>query len=164
MNQLKSLTETEKMYVSYIFSFILGGSSDSLLFKKLRQDNSLCYYADSNYNLFYQMIEINVGLESTNYDKAVSLIKVAIEEMKNGNITDDDIEKAKVTYINAWKEIMDNPLSIINMYLSHEYYNLDLVDERIKKINQVKKEDVIILANKIELKATYLLKGMNENE
>ena len=162
--QLKSLTETEKMYVSYIFSFILGGSSDSLLFKKLRQDNSLCYYADSNYNLFYQMIEINVGLESTNYDKAVSLIKVAIEEMKNGNITDDDIEKAKVTYINAWKEIMDNPLSIINMYLSHEYYNLDLVDERIKKINQVKKEDVIILANKIELKATYLLKGMNENE
>ena len=162
--QLKDLNELEKMYVSYIFSFILGGSSDSLLFKKLRQDNSLCYYADSNYNLFYQMIEINVGLESINYDKAVSLIKKAVEEIKNGKISDDDIEKAKITYVNALKEIMDNPLSVINMYLSHEYYNLDLVDERIKKINQVTKEAVINLANKIELKATYLLKGMYENE
>lgn len=161
---LNNLTEQEKMYTTYIYSFILGGSSDSLLFKKLRQDNSLCYYADSNYVLFYQMLEINVGLESENYDKAVTLVKEAIQDIANGKITEEDIEKAKVTYKNAWKEILDNPLSIINMYLAHVYYNLDLVDERINKINKITKEDIIALAHKISLNATYLLKGKNENE
>ena len=161
---LNNLTEQEKMYTTYIYSFILGGSSDSLLFKKLRQDNSLCYYADSNYVLFYQMLEINVGLESENYDKAVTLVKEAIQDIANGKISEEDIEKAKVTYKNAWKEILDNPLSIINMYLAHVYYNLDLVDERINKINKITKEDIIALARKISLNATYLLKGMNENE
>lgn len=162
--RLVDLTDFEKTYVAYIFSFILGGSSDSLLFKKLRQENSLCYYADSNYILFYQMLEISVGLESQNYDKAVILIKKSIQDITDGKISDEDISRAKVTYINAWKEIMDNPLSIINMYLSHEYYNLDLVDERIKNIETVTKNDIILLANKLKLNATYLLKGMNENE
>ena len=161
---LNNLTETEKMYTSYILSFIIGGSSDSLIFKKLRQENSLCYYADSSYSLFYQMFEINVGLESKNYEKAVALIKEVIEEICNGHIEDEDIQKAKITYENAWKEIMDNPLSIINMYLSHEYYNLDYVDERIQKMNEITKEDIINLSKKIQLNAIYLLKGINENE
>ena len=161
---LKDLTEIEKTYTAYIFSFILGGSSDSLIFKKLRQENSLCYYADSSYLLFYQMLEINVGLESKNYDKAVSLTKEVIDEISNGNIREEDIIKAKKTYENAWKEIMDNQLSIINMYLSHEYYNLDYINERIKIINKITKEDIIKLSKKIQLSAIYLLKGTNENE
>ena len=154
----------EKMYVAYILSFILGGSSDSLLFKKLRQNNSLCYYADSYYVMFYQILEINVGLESKNYDKAVILINESIKDIINGKITEEDIENAKITYINAWKEIMDNPLSIINMYLSQEYYGLDLVAERINKINKITKKDIISLVSKLTINATYLLKGMNEDE
>lgn len=161
--KLDNLNDFEKMYTMYVYSFILGGSSDSLIFKKLRQENSLCYYADSNYILFYQMLEINVGLESKNYKKAVELIEESINDIKIGNISDEDIKKAKTTYQNAWKEIMDNQLSIINMYLSHEYYNLDLINERMDKINKVTKEDIINIAKKINLTSTYLLKGMNEN-
>lgn len=162
--QLQNLTEFEKKYVMYIYSFILGGSSDSLIFKKLRQDNSLCYYADSSYILLYQMLEISAGIQSDNYEKAVVLIKEALEELKKGNFDEEEIVKAKVTYQNAWKEIVDSPNSIMNMYLSHEYYDLDLADTRIEEINKVTKEDIMNVANKLNISTIYLLKGMNEND
>lgn len=161
---LNNLTDFEKLYVARIYSYILGGSSDSLIFKKLRQDNSLCYYANSNYLLFFQMLEINVGLESKNYKLAVKLIKDALEELKNGNFDDNEIKKAQATYENAWKEMLDNPSSIINMYLSNEYYGFELVEERIKKMQKITKEDIINISNKISLNTIYLLKGKDENE
>ena len=77
----------------YVYSFILGGSSDSLIFKKLRQDNSLCYYANSSYILLYQMLEMNVGIQSENYDKAVELIKEALDELREGNFDEEEIKK-----------------------------------------------------------------------
>lgn len=161
---LKNLTLFEKQYVMYVYSYILGGSSDSLIFKKLRQDNSLCYYANSDYIFLYQMLEINAGIQSENYEKAKELIKNALAELKDGIFDEEEIEKAKITYQNSWKEIMDNPNSIINMYLSHEYYGLDLSMDRIKEIEKVTKDDIINISKKISISTIYLLKGINEND
>lgn len=159
-----NLTDFEKKYVGYVFSYILGGSSDSLIFKKLREENSLCYYANSYYLFFYQILEINAGIESANYEKSVELIKEAVDEIKNGNFNEEEIKKAQITYQSAWKEILDSPSSIINMYLSHKYYNLDLIEERSKNIEKVTKQDIINVAKKLKLNTSYLLKGINEND
>lgn len=162
--KLNDLTDFEKKYVMYVFSYILGGSSDSLIFKKLRQDNSLCYYANSSYLFFYQVLEIVAGIQSDNYEKAVSLIKEAIQEIINGNFDEEEIKKAQITYQSAWTEILDSPSSIANMYLSHTYYDLDLLDDRINNIKKVTKKDIIEVSKKLELNTTYLLKGINEND
>lgn len=162
--ELQNLSDFERRYVLYVFSYILGGSSDSLIFKKLRQDNSLCYYANSSYLFFYQVLEIVAGIQSENYEKAISLIQEAVKEMIDGNFGEEEIKKAQITYQSAWTEILDSPSSIINMYLSHKYYDLDLTDERIENIKKVTKDDIISVAKKIKLNTTYLLKGINEND
>lgn len=162
--ELLDLTDFESKYVAYVFSYILGGSSDSLIFKKLREENSLCYYANSYYLFFYQILEINAGIKSENYEKSVELIKEAVDEIISGNFDEDEIKKAQITYQSVWKEILDSPGSIINMYLSHKYYNLDLIEERSKNIEKVTKDDIINVAKKLKLNTTYLLKGTIEND
>lgn len=162
--QIQNLNDFEKKYVMYVFSYILGGSSDSLLFKKIRQEHSLCYYVNSSYLFFYQMLEITAGIQSKNLKETVALVKEAIQEIQDGKFSKEEIEKAQITYQSAWKEIVDSPFSILNMYLSHKYYQLDLMEQRMEQIKKVTMKDVIEISKKIQLSTIYLLKGMNEDE
>jgi len=155
----EELTDFELRYVMNIYSYILGGSGDSLLFKTVREKNSLCYSISSTHSIVSGLLTISAGISAKNYDKTLKLILEAIEEMKNGTFDESEIEKAKAIYINSCIEITDSPDSIINTYLSREYLNSDLIEEKIKKIKQVTKDMVINLANKIHINTIYMLEG-----
>ena len=84
--------------------------------------------------------------------------------MKKGKFYDDDIIKAKITYINSLKELEDSPDSLISLYAGIEYLNSDTLEDRFNKINKVTKNDVIKLASKIHLDTIYLLEGEDNEE
>ena len=84
--------------------------------------------------------------------------------MKKGKFNDDDIIKAKITYINSLKELEDNPENLISLYAGMEYLNSDNLDQRFVKINKVTKANVIKLASKIHLDTVYLLEGESDEE
>ncbi len=79
--------------------------------------------------------------------------------MKNGKFSNDDVIKAKITYINSLKELEDNPSSILGLYSGIEYLNSDTIDDRLLKINKVTLNDVKTLATKIHMDTVYLLEG-----
>ena len=89
--------------------------------------------------------------------------KVAMSPL-NRETSTTFIEEAKKIYISGCKEVYDSPNLIINNYLSHEYADLDIVSDRIKKIEKVTKEDIIRLANKVVIDTIFLLEGIDENE
>lgn len=153
------ISEFELKYVLSIFSFILGGCSDSKLFKTVRERESLCYQISSSYNMLSGIFAIFAGIDSSKFEKVKNLIDIELEEMKNGNFNEEDIDKGKKIYTNSCIELNDSSNSLINLYISHEYLNSDLVDEKIENIKKVTKEDIINLANKINLNCTFLLKG-----
>lgn len=162
--KLKDLTDFERKYVLYVYSFILGGTAGSILFKKLRLDNSLCYYVNSNYNYLYNVLEIMAGINSKTFDKSVSLIKEAINDIKNNNYDEEEIDNAKMTYINALLDMIDSPFGIISSVLASDYYGADALEEKMEQIKKVTKQDLASLSNKIIIDTIYLLKGANENE
>ena len=149
----------EIQYVLNFYSFILGGSGDSLLFKTVREENSLCYHISSSYNIVSNIITIKAGIDSKNKDKTISLIKECMDKMKNGEFSNADIEKARIIYKNSCIEMLDNEMSIVNNYMSHEYLNTDLLLDRIKKIDEVNKEMVVDIARKVKLNTIYMLEG-----
>lgn len=159
--RLGRMNKFENEYVLQVFSYIFGGGSESKLFKKVREENSLCYYINANSNMLDRYMIIKSGIDSKEFDKVISLIKECLNDMKNGNFTEEDIEKSKIIYVNGCKEIMDSPGSIINNYISKEYLNLDLLEDKIKNIQKVSKKSVIELSEKIEIDTIYLLEGGN---
>ena len=84
--------------------------------------------------------------------------------MRKGKFEDEDIIKAKITYINSLKELEDSQDSLISLYAGIEYLGSDNLDNRLKKINKVTKENVIKLASKIHLDTVYLLEGEDNEE
>lgn len=149
----------EIQYVLNFYSFILGGSGDSLLFKTVREENSLCYHISSSYNVISNLVTIRAGIDAKNKDKTIKLINECMNKMKNGDFSDSDIEKARMIYKNSCIEMLDSEASIMNNYISHEYLKTDLLLDRIKKIDEVDKNMVIDIANKVKLNTIYMLEG-----
>ena len=152
-----------RYYVLNVYSYILGGGADSLLFKTVREKNSLCYSIYSATNSFADTLIIKSGIDSSKYDKAVSLIKECLEKMKIGEFDDEEIEKAKIVFKSSCLKCLDSPSSIMYNYISHNNMGFDLLNDRIKKIDLVTKEMVTNLAKKIDVKIIYMLESENEN-
>ncbi len=162
--KISDMDEYERKYTLAALAFILGGSGDSKLFKKLREENSLCYYVScSPFALAGDMI-ITSGIEKEQYEKAVSLIKECIEEIQNGGVTEDDVAQEISVYTNGCLEIYDSPASIINTYLAHEYLGNDLIEDKIEKAKEMTAEKIIALSKKIKLDTIYLLEGDGTDE
>lgn len=162
--KLSKLSDFELRYVLNVYSYILGGGPDSKLFKNVREKNSLCYSISSTGQPLNSIMIINAGIDAKNFDKTVSLIKKEVKQIAKGDFTDEDIIKAKVTYLNSLKELEDNPQSILSMYVGMEYLNSHDISMRINNINKVTKSNVISLANKVHLDTIYLLEGGDELE
>ena len=91
-------------------------------------------------------------------------LKKNLKSMQQGNFSNDDIMKAKITYMNSIKELEDNPQNLLSLYTGMEYLKSDNIDNRIRKISKVKKKDVMKLASKIHLDVIYFLQGGEDNE
>lgn len=161
---IKDLTDFERKYVLPVYNFVLGGDSDSLLFKEIREKNSLCYDVHSAMSPMYSYIVINAGIEAKDYEKTVELVKKQMQKMEEGDFKEEDIAKVKLNYQTSYKEIMDSPNGILNLYESHEYVGYNLVPDRIASIERVTKENITDLAKKIHLKAIYFLEGNDDDE
>jgi predicted Zn-dependent peptidase len=79
--------------------------------------------------------------------------------MKNGKFTIEDIKKAVLTYKNSMVEISETPDGLISLYSGIEYLNSDTLEDRIKKIESVTKDDIMALANKLILDTIFFLEG-----
>ena len=162
--KLKDLTDFERQYVLYAYCFILGGGPNSKLFRTVREKNSLCYTISATHKAIYNILYISVGTNKSDVKKCISLIKKEINKMAKGDFEDNDLEAAKITYINSLKDIEDYQGSILRMYESNIYFNYDLVDERCEKIKNVTKDDIINLSKKIFMDSIFILEGESNEE
>lgn len=160
----ESLTKFENRYVLNLLSFILGGSADSKLFKEVREKESLCYSISSSYNSLAGLITISAGIDTDNFKKTKKLIEKQLKEIKNGNISDEELENGKKIYKNSCLELFDSPSSLIGMYISADYMDADLYEEKIKNIEKVTKENIIALINKMHLNKIFILEGESDEK
>ena len=145
---------------------VLGGTAHSKLFCNVREKLSLCYYCSSSYIRQKGIMLIESGVESENIEKAKEAILGEIKAMQNGEITDEEIEAAKMSMSNAFCSNCDTVGGISGHYLSQMLDKEILsVQEAVKRVNAVTKEDVIRCANMLTLDTVYVLKGTSkENE
>jgi predicted Zn-dependent peptidase len=146
-------------YITSVYNGILGGTATSKLFQNVREKASLAYAASSSYLRHKNNIFINCGIEIENYEKALKIIREQLEDMKNGNFTEDDIANAKKTIISSIKSIDDEQDTEISYFLGQELSeNKTTLDEYMKNIEKVTKQDVIDIAGKININTIYFLK------
>lgn len=153
------LNEFERKYSSLAYFNILGGGWNSKLNKSVRGKNSMCYYIYTSRIMTFNVGFIHSGISSENYEKVLNLIKQEMKNIKDGKITEEELNIVKETYINALTNIEDSQVETLDSIISEIFSDTDPIKERIKNIKKVTIQDVKNVASKIEIDTIYLLKG-----
>ena len=153
------LENEEQKYDAMLYNAILGGTANSKMFQEVREKASLAYTAGSSYVRYKSNIFIKCGIEIKNYKKAMEIIRKQLEDMKNGVFTDEDIENAKKGIISGIKAIDDEQDTEITYFFGQELTGCKTsLEEYIEKIQKISKDDIIKVANSININTIYFLK------
>lgn len=152
--------KNDSKYILGIYNVILGASATSKLFQNVREKASLAYSARSQYIWQKNNIYIRCGIEIGNFDKALPIIYKQLDDMKNGDFTEEDVEGAKRTFVSAIKAIQDEQDAEITYFIGQELSgNVPDFEEYTKRILAVTKEQVQDIANKINVNTVYFLRN-----
>lgn len=148
----------DEKYIALVYNTILGGGANSKLFQNVREKASLAYTAGSNYLRQMNNILIRCGIETKNYEKALNIIKKQLDDMKDGEFTQEDLQNAKQNIISTIKFIPDEQDTGITYCFGQELSgNYVPFEEYENKVKAVTKEQIIELGNKINVHTIYFL-------
>lgn len=148
-------------------NILCAGGLTSILYQKLREENSLCYSIRSMYLRYDQLLLIQVSLDNKNIKKAEELIKESIKELAKGKLVDETIlANTKQNLKFLVNTSRDNNVSILNTYLFNDIDSSPLYDERIEIIDTINLNDIAQCAKSLKLNLVYSLiqEGGETNE
>lgn len=152
--------EPNSRFIASVYNAILGGGANSKLFQNVREKQSLAYTANSGYVRTKNSIFIRCGIEIQNYEKAVKTIKEQLEEIKQGNFSEEDLENAKTLIVSSIDSIPSEQDTEITYYYGQELSDSFVtVEDYAKKIKEVTKKQVQNLAQTVKVNTIYFLKN-----
>lgn len=142
---------------------IFGGTTSSKLFRNVREKMSLCYYCSASRNDLKGIMLVNSGVENENIEKTKEAVIDQLEEIKNGNFTNEDINFAEMAIKNDFKSVADSAGNVSNWYFDCiRKNNIVTPEEKLGRYLGVSKERIIAAAKSMVLDSVYVLTG-NEN-
>jgi predicted Zn-dependent peptidase len=147
-------------YALQVFNGIFGGFSHSKLFLNVREKASLAYYVASRLESHKGLMMVMSGIDNSNYDQAVNIIKEQLEAMKNGDFTDQEIEQTKAVIKNQLLETVDTARGIVEVLYHNVVSGKDITLQTwMDEMNKVKSEEIAEVAKKVHLDTVYFLTG-----
>ena len=108
---------------------------------------------------------IESGVQGENIEKAREAILAEVEEMKKGNISDEEIMSAKLSISNAYLTSVDSSAGTQGWYVGQLMREHSLTPhEAVQLIMSATKEELVACANKLTLDTVYVLTGNESKE
>ena len=143
-----------------MMSTVFGGTPHSRLFLNVREKMSLCYYCASRYDTNKGILLVESGVEEENVEKAREAILQQLEEIRQGNITEEELTFAKLSMVNGLHSVEDYLSGTESWYLSQTFHPRTITPEQsAEEMRQVTKEQVVAAAKSCILDAVYIMKG-----
>jgi predicted Zn-dependent peptidase len=150
-----------RYYANAVASELFGGSPLSLLFRNVREKNSMAYYASSSLNLNRHLMMVQTGIDAANKQRVEELIAEQLAAVAAGRFDDGQFADVKAGMISDRRAALDSP-----QYLSDTALTAALFPEsgltpaaELEHINAVTRADVEEAAAHMQLQAVYFLKG-----
>jgi predicted Zn-dependent peptidase len=141
-----------------LFNAIFGGYSSSRLFMIVREKHSLCYSVRSSYDAYKGFLCVYAGVPKKKVNLAKKLINEQLKDLQTNLVSDEELERTKLYFINDLKELEDSQGRWMNnIYLQKLLNKESKREEKIKVINSVTKEDILTVARMVQIDTVYML-------
>ncbi|NLO65788.1 MAG: insulinase family protein [Firmicutes bacterium] len=150
-------------YPLLVANGILGEFPHSKLFVNVREKASLAYYVGSNVEGSKGLLTISAGIDWREREQALAIIKQQVEQLRQGDFSQAELEQTKVGMINSMISMADNPSSLIVRNLMGVVHgDLRSIDTVVEQIRAVEQRDVVEAAEQLVLDTTYILGPQGE--
>lgn len=143
---------TDDQIKARVMNTILGGGGSAKLFMNLREDKGYTYGSYSSLSADELVGRFNASAQVRNEvtDSAIVEIFYEMEQMKKGNITDEELELAKNSISGSFSRSLERPQTVANFALNTARYKLpeDYYATYLQKVQAMSKEDVMEIAEK----------------
>lgn len=143
----------KRKYALNVLSAILGGGMSSRLFIQVRERRGLCYYISTGSELYDDCgnFVTQAGVVN-NLDKIKESVSVILKEHKKvlkGEITKDELRRAKELIKGRLLLSLEDSASVATFFGTKKLLQneIETPKEAIKKVEAVKIEEVVTLAN-----------------
>ncbi len=151
--------------VCAVWNEMLGVSPVSRLFANVRERLSLCYFCTSHYNAYKGAVMIHCGIDRANRELAEREILAQLDALAEGDFSDVELDAAKKSLVNAYRQLEDSPAAIENFYYGRSLVGMSVsVREFSKQFATVTREQVIEFARGVKVNTVYFLEGALEGE
>lgn len=156
----------ENYFAMQIFNGVFGGFPHSKLFMNVREKENLAYYASSSIDTFRGLLTVQTGIDGKNRNQVLHLIAAELENIRQGNVTDLEIQQTKAMLKNQYLLSLDNASAVLeNKYLDDLIPHLRLKDDEwLRRMEAVTLADVQRVAKLVQLKAIFFLEGEKIDE
>ena len=139
---------------------IFGSGAHSKLFNNVREKLSLCYYAYSRLDKYNSIMMIGSGIEFDKFQKTKDAILKELEDVKNGNFTDDELSVAKEYIVSSFSAYEDSPPMLIDYYLGMAFSNsFPTISQVCSRVKQVTRNEIIKSFENVCVDTVYFLNG-----
>ncbi len=147
-------------YKAIVFNGLFGGTPISMLFKNVREKNSLAYYASSRFDGFTGTLLVQAGIDQSNEQAVKTIIAEQLTAITKGQFSDEVFDQVVASLINGRESRLDSQRSLVNQAMLDQLLHSSVsADDWVKQIKQVTREDVEKMAEQVHLQAVYFLKG-----
>jgi len=136
-----------------LLHIILGANMSSRLFNEVREKRGLAYEIGTQIKRLSDTgaLIVHAGIDNRKVDKAIRLIFEVLSQIKNSLVTLDEFRRAKEFYIGQIMLSLEDTLDHM-LWIGESTATLDKtysLDEIIKEVNEVKREDIRSVARNI---------------
>ena len=140
-------------YAINVFNETFGGGFSSRLFNDIRTKRGLAYGVSGSIGSNFGhpgILQVSIGTKSGTTIEAIQAADEDIDDLAKHPITDDEIQHAKDSILNAFIFRLDSPDKILSERITYEYYGYppDWLDKYQAEIKKVTAADVNRVAAK----------------
>lgn len=142
---------------------LLGGSPDSVLFQKIREEQGLCYDVKSYLEPMSPYLFVQAGIRAEAAKETGKMVMKAIEQLKKDGVSEEKLEQAKENIIRNYDGMADSSWAMADFFAEQVLQENTLTTEKfLRQIERTDMEEIMRAANHLELRVVYLLSGKEE--
>ena len=144
---------------------LFGVMQNSLLFRRVREERGLCYFCDSALDMTKGILWVSCGIRPDRLEEAEEAINACLQDMREGRMDPADVELAKLSLLNSYRQLRDSQASMevfsLNKLLN---FTADTPEGEMERIARVTPADVARAAHSFLPDTVFFLNGTAPEE
>ena len=163
---ISTLKNTPEEVAAYaVCNELFGVMQNSLLFRHVREELGLCYFCDSALDMTKGILWVSCGIRPDKRAEAEAAITGQLARIQMGEVTLEDVELAKLSLKNAYRQMKDSQSSLEVFALNRLLGGTSTTpEEELARIKTVTPADVARVAQNFRPDTVFFLNGTAEGD